>query len=252
MFPEQSGKLVVIEGADGCGKTVATDLLVKRLRNCGFKVIQRDFPNYGNPPEGNPASYFVRKYLRKREFGFEHGFGPSVAVDPRVASTFYAIERFNYAFSQEPRDRPNLWDNLISGNIVISNRYVESNLGHQGAKLKDPAKRADFMKWVVDYEYEFYKIPHPDLVILLDIHPDLAIKAKQEQRQLQGLSKDGHEVNEDFIRNSRETYLEAAKLFGGYWEVVPVWTNDDNPAFREHRDIQMDIWNYLTKHRIIL
>ena len=250
--PEYKGKLVVIEGADGCGKTLATDLLVRRLRNCGFSVTQRDFPNYGKPPTGNPASYFIRKYLCKHEFGFQNGYGPSVSVDPRVASQFYALERYDAAYSQEPGDKPNLLDNLTSGYIVISNRYVESNLGHQGAKIKDPVARGDFMRWVVDLEYNFYKIPRPDLVILLDIDPDLAIKAKREQRENQGLKKDGHEIDEDFIRASREAYLDAAELFKDNWEVVKVsFDSGVKVDFRETKDIQLDIWPCLTKHNVI-
>ena len=249
---KQKGKLVVIEGTDGSGKTDATNLLVKRLKNVRFKVVQRDFPSYGKPPEGNPASYFVRKYLRKPEFGLVYGYGPSTALDPKIASQFYALERFDAAYSQEPQDRPNLIDQLGLGNIVISNRYVESNIGHQGSKIKDPQERKNFMLWVADLEYGFYKVPRPDLVVLLDIHPDLAIEAKQKQRQTNGQPLDGHEVDENFIRVSRETYLEAAELFRDYWEVVPVWTDNNGLAFRDHKDIQQDIWSRLTKHRIIL
>src|SRR3989344_2918612 len=211
MSSGQSGKLVVIEGADGCGKTIATDLIAKRLRGCGFRVIQRDFPSYGQPPEGNPASYFVRKHLRKKEFGFEQGYGSSTEIDPRIASQFYALERYDAAFSEEPKDKPNLWDSLRSGNIVISNRYVESSLGHQGAKIRDQRERTDFMKWVAEQEYGFYKIPHPDLVILLNVDPVLALDAKRKQRELQGVAMDGHETDGGFITASRNTYLEAAE-----------------------------------------
>lgn len=253
---KQTGKLVVIEGTDGSGKTEAANLLVKRLRNCGFSVVQRDFPSYGKLPEGNPASYFVRKYLRKKEFGFEYGYGPSTSVDPHVASQFYALERFDAAFSQEPADRPNLWESLNSGQIVISNRYVESNLGHQGAKLQGGSLRETFMRWAADLEYNFYRIPRPDLVILLDVIPRLAVKAKEAQRQSQGISKDGHEADEKFIFASRGAYLDAARLFNDYWEVVPVWrTNESNEpnelVFRDLRDIQRDIWSCLIEHGVI-
>lgn len=252
-MPEHKGKLVVIEGVDGCGKNTATDILIKRLINCGFKVAKRDFPNYGTPPGGHPASYFVRKYLRKPEFGFTEGYGLSTSVDPQVASQFYALERYDAAYSQEASDKPNLRDSLESGAIVISNRYVESNLGHQGAKIKDPFVRGDFMRWVVNLEYNFYKIPRPDLVILLDIHPDLAIEAKKKQRESQGLGKDGHEADEDFMRFSREAYLDAAELFKTYWEVVPVSTEVDGvTVFRDTKEIQLSIWPFLTKHGIIL
>lgn len=247
------GKLIVIEGTDGSGKTEATNLLVRRLRGCGFSVIQRDFPNYGKPPNGNPASYFVRKYLRKPEFGFNYGYGSSTSVDPRVASQFYALERFDAAYSQEPKDGQNLRDSLKSGHLVVSNRYVESNLGHQGAKLQRGPSREIFMRWAADLEYNFYKIPRPDLVILLDVLPHLAVKAKEAQRQSQGISKDGHEADENFILASRDAYLDAARLFSDYWEVVPVWmTNESNePAFKDLIDIQRDIWSCLIKHGVI-
>ncbi|OGM98240.1 MAG: hypothetical protein A2915_03940 [Candidatus Yanofskybacteria bacterium RIFCSPLOWO2_01_FULL_41_34] len=253
MSSGQSGKLVVIEGADGCGKTIATDLIAKRLRGCGFRVIQRDFPSYGQPPEGNPASYFVRKHLRKKEFGFEQGYGSSTEIDPRIASQFYALERYDAAFSEEPKDKPNLWDSLRSGNIVISNRYVESNLGHQGAKIRDQDERKAFMKWAVEQEYCFYKIPRPDLVILLDVDSDLALNTKRKQRKLQGIAMDGYEVNDDFMRDSKNSYLEAANLFKEYWETVRVWATDSDGkiVFRDPKEINQDIWRLLIQHGII-
>ncbi len=59
----QRGKFIVIEGLDGSGKGVQTNLLIERLRKEGYQVEMADFPQYGNW-----SAAFVERYLRG-EFG---------------------------------------------------------------------------------------------------------------------------------------------------------------------------------------
>ena len=43
----KKGKLIVVTGLDGSGKTVQTELLVNKLKKEGHSVEQLDFPQYG-------------------------------------------------------------------------------------------------------------------------------------------------------------------------------------------------------------
>src|SRR3989344_5283279 len=108
------GKFIVIEGTDGSGKGEQTLRLVKRLKNTGYNVVSFDFPRYSEP-----SSWFVVEYLKG-------AFGTLKEINPRTASLFYALDRYAAA--------PQIRSAIKAGKIVISNRYVASNLGHQGSK----------------------------------------------------------------------------------------------------------------------
>lgn len=222
MNQNKKGKLFVIEGGDGTGKTDQFQLLIKRLNSEGYKVSEVDFPRYGNPPIGNPASFSIRKYLQKEEFGFFEGYGPASNVNPYGASLLYALDRFDASFCHE--QRPNLWDLLNEGYMVVSNRYTQSNIGYQASKIEGKEERAKFINWLMDLEYNVLKIPEPNLVLLLDLEPDIARALKAQQRKEQGQSLDAHERNNQILDRARESYLDAAQLFPNSWKVIEVGT----------------------------
>lgn len=214
------GNLFVIEGGDGTGKTDQVNFLVERLEKEGYKVASADFPRYGEPPVGNPASFFVRKYLQKDKFGFTEGYGPASDVNPYAASLAFALDRFDAAFCHE--NRPNLWDLLRDGYQVVSNRYTQSNIGFQASKFDIPEKRAKFIRWLLDLEYRVLGIPEPSLVLVLDLDPAIARELKRRQRKEQGEALDAHESNSQILDKAREAYLEAAVLFPDAWAVIDV------------------------------
>src|SRR3989344_5179056 len=163
---QKRGHLIVLEGGDGTSKKTQLDLLVARLRAEGYNAAEADFPRYGSPPHGHPASYFVRKYLQRQDFGFTKGYGPVLDTNPYAVSLAYALDRFDAAFCHE--ERPNLWDLLNDGYQVVSNRYTPSNAAYQASKIEDPAERRKFIEWLMDLEYRVLGIPRPNLVVLLD------------------------------------------------------------------------------------
>src|SRR3989344_1611503 len=220
MTLEKIGKFFVIEVGDGTGKTVQHALLVAKLKSEGFKVAETDFPRYGTPDSPNPASYFVRKYLQKKEFGFTRGYGDASNVNPYGASLMYALDRFDAAFCHEQTS--NLWDLLKNGYNLVSNRYTQSNIGFQAAKIDDPFERVDFIRWLMHLEYKVLGIPEPDLVLLLDLDPIIARELKFQQRKAEGQSLDAHEDNSQILDKARGAYLEAAKLFPDTWTVIEV------------------------------
>lgn len=214
------GKLIVVEGIDGSGKTVQSGLLVTRLRSQGYKINTCDFPRYGTPDNPHPASYFVRKYLQKQEFGFTRGFGRAAHLNPRAISLMYALDRFDAAFCEEGEH--NLWSLLREGNLVVSNRYTQSNIGHQAAKIDNQEERREFIKWLIRFEYEILRIPRPGLVILLNLDPEIAFTLKSKQRQHQGVAADAHEVDLAALKKASRAYIEAASMFPDTWVIVDV------------------------------
>jgi dTMP kinase len=194
------GRFIVIEGTDGSGKTVQFERLVLALPE-GAKVGTLDFPQYSEP-----SSYFVQKYLTGK-YGGE--------VGPYAASVFYAVDRF------DAKLKTFQW--LAEGRTVIANRYVASNMAHQGAKIEKKNEREKFYRWLYDLEYGMFGIPKPDLNIVLHVPAEISyelIAKKNAREYLSGKKRDLHEA--DFIRLKRaeEVYLEVAALFPGDFKVV--------------------------------
>lgn len=210
----------MIDGIDGSGKKTQLDLLVARLRNSGLEVETTDFPQYGTKSAG-----LVEEYLNG-------AYGTADEVSPYQASIFYAVDRYAASF------RIRKW--LQEGKIVITNRYVASNMGHQGGKM-DPAKREEFFRWNDQLEFGIFKIPKPDINIVLHVTPEIAqglVDKKTTRSYIQGAKRDIHEDNLNHLRNAEQTYLLIAKLFPEYTLIECV----ENGVLSSVEAIQKKVW----------
>ena len=190
------GKFIVIEGTDGSGKGEQTIRLVKRIKDSGKEVSPFDFPRYHEP-----SSWFINEYLNGR-------LGTLKEIHPKTASLFYALDRYAAA--------PTIRAALDKNNIVISNRYVASNLGHQGSKYDDPNERKKYFEWNYDLEYTINGIPKPDLNIILHVPAEIAqalVDKKLERQYLGGKKRDLHEADISHLKRTEETYRQLAELF---------------------------------------
>lgn len=197
------GVFIVIEGTDGSGKGEQFKLLVRRLARAGYDVATFDFPQYGKP-----SAFFVEEYLRGR-------YGGVKEVGPRRASLFYALDRFDVGRKIE--------EALRAGETVVANRYVASNMGHQGAKIKNRAERLKFFRWDHELEYGLLGIPRPDLNIILHVPAAVAyrlVARKAARKHLHGKKRDIHEASIMHLRRAERTYLEMAKTFPKDFTVV--------------------------------
>ena len=152
-----NGKLIVIEGLDGSGKSTQIELLKRELINSGKTVKQIKLPDYESR-----SSELVKMYL-----GGEFGSNPS-DVNTFAASLFYTVDR--YANFQK------VWKNdYLNGTLILADRYTTSNAVHQTVKL--PKDRWDaYLDWLFETEYEKVGIPSPDKVIFLDMDVDISQK----------------------------------------------------------------------------
>ena len=189
------GRFIVIDGTDGSGKATQTNLLVEELKTNGYKVEMTDFPQYGTKSAGLIEEYLNGKYGK---------------VGPHAASIFYAIDRFDASFKIRE------W--LNEGKIVISNRYVTANAGHQGGKISDDMERIKFFRWLDNLEYNIFGIPKPDLNIILHIPAAMAQKlvdkkSSDVRKYANGKKRDLHEADLKHLKNAEKVYMEIAKLF---------------------------------------
>lgn len=158
------GVLIAFEGIDGAGKRTQTDLLARRLRRLGRRVVIFDFPQYGRP-----SAYFVEQYLQGK-------YGSSRSVSPYQASLFYALDRFSVATAIRKA--------LSRGAVVISNRYVGSNMAHQGAGIRSAAERKKFFVWVRQLEFDIIGLPKPTSNLVLALPAQRGQQRTQKKQEL--------------------------------------------------------------------
>lgn len=190
------GKFIVIDGTDGSGKGTQSKLIVDRLTLAGFSVEIADFPQYGTKSAGLVEHYLNSKY------------GSAEEVGPYRASIFYAADRYDASFTIKK------W--LREGKIVIANRYVSSNMAHQGGKIKDDEERKKFLAWLHNLEYEIFDIPKPDLTIILHVDAAIAQKMvdnKEPRSYLSGKKRDIHENDINHLRSAEKIYIEIAENY---------------------------------------
>lgn len=193
------GKLIVIEGTDGSGKSTQFKKLTERVAAEGIAFQKLVFPQYSEP-----SSALIRMYL-----GGEFGSSPS-DVNAYAASAFYAVDRYaSYKKS---------WGEWYDqGGLILSDRYTTSNAVHQASK--EPAeKQQDFLKWLYEFEYEKLGMPAPDLVIYLDVPTDFSEKMMRKREQDTNTTADIHEQDRAYLATCRETGRNAAQYYG--WSVI--------------------------------
>jgi len=190
------GKLIVIEGTDASGKETQSNLLKTNLEKEKIKVFKTQFPRYDTPTGKIVGGPYLGKSQICKSY-FEEG---ATNVDPRVASLYYAADRL-YNIKE-------IEDKLKKGYVVILDRYIESNMAHQGSKLKEK-QRKELFKFFEELEYKLLKLPKPDLVVFLHMPEEYSYKLKMDRNDL-----DEHEKSREHLKQAEKTYLELAKIYG--------------------------------------
>jgi dTMP kinase len=194
---KSKGKLIVIDGTDGSGKTTQINLLAEKLKADKFKVKIIHFPHYENF-----FGAFIGHCLSEQYYNF-------LNTHPKIVSVLYAADRWES--SEQIKEL------LKKGFMVVLDRYVSANQIHQGGKIKSAKKRDSFMKWLDKMEYEIFKIPRPDVTLYLDLPTEIILKLLEKResskikREYLKKGKDVHEADIDFLINSRKSALKLVK-----------------------------------------
>jgi dTMP kinase len=220
------GKFIVIEGTDCSGKETQSKLLVEKLTKLGKKAIRITFPNYDSPTGkivGGP-------YLGKEEIcscWFPEG---AVNVDPKVACLYYAADR--------KYNEKEIRKYLDEDYFVICDRYLSSNMAHQGSKIHDDNERFNMYQWIDKLEYWLLGLPKPDKTIFLHVPYSYAFELKKSR-----ISLDEHEKSEEHLKNSEIAYLELSSYYN--------WVNINcikDKTIRTIEDINEEIMNNIKEY----
>ncbi len=200
------GKLIIIEGLDGSGKSTQTALLEKYLSEKKTDFIKIKLPDYESK-----SSALVNMYL-----GGE--FGSSADdVNAYAAGAFYAVDRFaSYKLKWKSE--------YEKGTLVLADRYATSNSIYQMEKLSRE-EWDSYLEWSADFEYNKIGIPKPDLVIYLDMPVEISQRLMTSRYKGDEGRKDVHEANVAFLESCRKSALYAASKQG--WTVIECSENGE-------------------------
>ena len=204
---KNKGKLIVLEGLDGSGKSTQFERIYSILSKRGNNIKKISFPDYSDR-----SSELVKMYLAG-----EFSDDPS-EVNAYAASTFYAADRYASYMRFWKKEHDNNTD-------ILAARYTTSNCIYQMTKL-DKSQWDEYLCWLEDYEYGRLELPRPDLVIFLDMPIEISQKLMSKRYNGDDSKKDIHESNPVFLEQCREAALYTAKRQD--WKIVPC-SKDDEP-----------------------
>jgi dTMP kinase len=185
---------ITLEGLDGAGKSTQIKLLENYFTAHSKRLKFMHFPRFDAPFFGD----MIAKFLRG-------DFGNVDNVNPYIVALLFAEDR---------HDAANTIRNWLEQDYtVIVDRYVYSNIGYQCAKITDKTERQALQKWILNLEYDYFKIPKPDISIFLDVpfkfteHKLNEARNGSDRDYLEG-KQDIHEANLELQRRVREIYID--------------------------------------------
>ncbi len=226
---DSPGKLIVLAGIDGSGKTEQTRRLVERLRATGRVVHEEEFPQY----ETTFFGATIGRYLKNE-------FGPAAQIDPHLASVLYAGDRWEAKARMEAA--------LARGEVIVSNRYVSANLAHQGGKIASDEEREAFFAWVEELEYRVFQIPMPDRVVFLWLPIEVAsdlVGRKAQRSYLGERKKDGHEADMSHLAHAQRVYQHLSQTRPNWVRVSCV---DDAGALLSIDAVAERVWQAVSQY----
>jgi dTMP kinase len=222
------GKLIIIEGTDCSGKETQSNLLFNKLQKDNIPVYKTSFPMY-NTPTGDIVG---GPYLGKKHIGEGYFKEGAANVDPKVASLYFAADR-RYNISK-------INEMLEQGIHVILDRYVYSNMAHQGGKIHDINERMNMYAWLDILEFKLLELPRADIEIFLHMPSDYAVILRSNRKE----EPDQHEIDINHLRMAENAYIEIARTYK--WNTVEC-VKDNN--VREVENINEEVYQ-LVKDKI--
>jgi dTMP kinase len=179
---------ITLEGPEGSGKTSHIPYLVEYLREKGYII----FPT--REPGGTSIGEQIRDVLHSLK---------NTEMHPRTETLLYQAARAQFV-EQVVRPR------LVTGEIVLSDRYADSTLAYQGYGHQQDLEQ---VRALIKYATGGLV---PDLTILLDVDVEVGLKRKQKADEWNRM--DAYTV--EFHQRVRNGYLEMVKQKPSRWVVV--------------------------------
>lgn len=220
---EKKGFFIVIEGIDASGKATQTKKAVEKLKKEGNEVEYINFPEYDSK-----FGSLVGKYLRGE-------FGEKEEIPVEIRCMLYAMDRYQF--------KEDIQNHLKQGKTVISDRYIESNLGYQAAEHKGK-KRKKLINWIETVEG---RLPQSDIVIFLDVSPKEAYELHNQKSLRNYMGNDKRDIHESVTDFQEKVYRNYHKLAEekDKWTLINCVENGD---LRNIEDIHQEVMDKIKTH----
>jgi dTMP kinase len=217
------GRLVAIEGIDGSGKGTQAGILREAFLAAGLRCQLFSFPRYKETGFGAK----IGDFLNGR-------FGNLDQVSPFLVSLLFAGDRFE--------SRELLRQAIASNDVVLCDRYVASNIAHQGAKAGG-AQRQEVIEWIQFVEYQLFELPRPDRVLFLDlpVRQAMTLIAKKQRRSYTDLAADLQESDSHYLQQVHDVYCQLAAGESGWIQIDCL----DGEAVKPVEQVAAEIWRTL-------
>ena len=170
------GKFITLEGIEGSGKSTSLDTISKILDTLDIEFI------ITKEPGGGPLGKDLRQILLDKK----------TSISPEVELLLMMADRKNHIDNiVEPSLEKGVW--------VISDRYLDSSYAYQGGGRQIDTSKIDLLT-------ELLKLPIPDLTILFDLSPEIALQRAKNRSELDRFESEPI----DFHQRIREAYLNLA------------------------------------------
>jgi dTMP kinase len=195
------GKLIVLDGIDGSGKTTQIKLLLHHFKRIKKKTFFTDFPQY----EKSFFGRMVRRYL-------------------------------NGEFGQTKQAKEKMWQKIKQGLMIISDRYSPANKIHQAIKIKNRIEKEKFIQWLDEMEFNILGIPKPDLVLFLDVPPAVAKRLTIARGK-----RDMHETDSRHQKEAYKETLELVKKYHNWKKIPCIENGKLLPTEVIHQKIWQEV-----------
>lgn len=226
---DKSGKLFVIEGNDGAGKTTQIAQLEAHLKADGIKTAKHHFPTYYSYQGKGVEKYLAGEYGNPEE------------LSPYFVNSLYAYDR---AITWRVKLRQ-LYE---KGRTILLDRYTTSSLIYQSIPISDLKAKKQFLDYVSDFEYRKLGIHEPDIVFFLSVPFDLVTKMREQRTDNEGIKNDVHERNLELLRNVNKNAQFVAEYFN--WKIIDCSTPDHN-GIRSIEEIHQEIYQVLQDKNLL-
>lgn len=237
------GKIIVIEGIDGSGKSTQIDMLCDKLRYNGFPdVLKFKFPNYKSESSAAVRMYLDSKICKDLE-----------DTNPYAVSLFYTVDRYIAMKTELSK-----WISEHPDGIIVLDRYIGSNIIHQCSRLNSRKEKINYVRWLTGLEYDIIGLPKEVTTVYLSIPPKLAIANVTKRCDELGVQRDIQEVNKDYIFGCAKIAEELEGILQNElnWKFVEV-SELGNPKestsglilaeMRDRESISEDIYKQVTQ-----
>ena len=174
---------ITLEGPEGSGKTSVMKVVIRRLQDEGFSIIET------REPGGTNIAEQIRDIILDRK---------NLSLDARAEALLYAASRRQNLVEK-------IWPSIKAGHIVICDRFIDSSLAYQGGA------RGIGIEEVLNINLFATEGSFPELTLLFDIEPEQGLRriAENKNREINRLDLE----RLDFHRQVRQSYLQLAKQY---------------------------------------